>query len=161
MLPPTDAILLYEYRPNGAGPGRQFYYSGRLEKLLEGPRELTTGARRGYLVRFRSGLLDRRSIALFGEGESIRIDDGSGPADLLPIPATIASHGLKKRVTVQTPVGARVIQVFTPPWRYFLNDGVVPEDVEPIVRLLADLTDSDSRQRFVTYFTSGNWPEDR
>jgi len=50
------------------------------------------------------------------------------------------------------------IKVFTPATRYLANNGMFPEDVEPLVHMLSKLCDSEKRERFLFHFNTGKWP---
>ena len=153
----TDSLLLFEYRPSGWGRARYWIYEGALHSLKQLRAPHDPEAIKGYVVPYRNGM-SRRRLVFAGVDDAMHVDIGEGLVKLLPIPAEIGSNSLWRAIKFQTSAGSHCIHVTTPFWRYLLDDGMFPEDVEPVVHLMGKMTDS-RRERFLTKFMTGKWPE--
>ncbi|MFH2044114.1 MAG: hypothetical protein ABIK92_03090 [Pseudomonadota bacterium] len=65
-----------------------------------------------------------------------------------------------RKIGFFTSAGPASIKVHTPPWRYLGNDGMFPEDVEPVIHLIKTLTHSTKRIPFIAKLTTGKWPDE-
>ena len=158
MSAPKPSLLLHEYAPNHSG-GRLFRYDGQ---RVEEDRSIALSSDRvfnGYLVPYRESLTIKRSAVIFGREGKIYIDLSDGAHELLQAQAVIKHRLFGRTIEIQTSAGPREIKVFTPIWRHLTNDGMFPEDVEPLVHLMIELTNASSRSRFVFRFENGKWPE--
>jgi len=154
----ASEITLLEYLPNYPASVPACRYDGRSVTSLK--RQIGTGEIfQGYAVPYRDYKFRKRVAVVFAKEGKIFVDVGSGPAELLPQPASITGMTLWHEIQAQTSNGPLVIRVFTPPHRHLVNDGMFPEDVEPIVHLLQQLSDESNRQRYLRKFTSGSWGE--
>jgi hypothetical protein len=112
----------------------------------------------GYLFPFRDFSLKRKLVVTFGNDKSIFIDVGVGAVELATDDVLVRWGPFWRKVAVPTTTGVTEIKVFTPPTRYLTNDGMFPEDVEPLVHMLGKLCDSEKRERFLFHFNTGKWP---
>jgi hypothetical protein len=154
----NPSLLLHEYRPNHSA-GRLFRYDGQ---RVEEDRSIALSSQRafnGYLVPYWESLATKRSVIIFGREGKLYIDISGGAHELLPVHAAIRNRIFGRTIEIHTSAGPRKLKVFTPFWRYLTNDGMFPEDVEPLVHLMRELTDASSRLRFVFRFENGKWPE--
>jgi len=156
MLTP---VLLHEYGPNHSGGGnRHVYENGVILPFDSSARDAAGFTKFGYLFPFRDFSLKRKSVVAFGNDRSIFIDVGGGAAELAISKVLVRWGPLWRKILVPTTTGEIEIKVFTPPTRYLANDGMFPEDVEPLVHMLDKLCDSEKRERFLFRFNTGNWP---
>jgi hypothetical protein len=153
----TAALQLHEYRPNQQ-KGGAWSYTGSIDGLRRLPDSANRDSFQGYLVPYRSGL-EMNQLVIAGVNGSIHIDTGSGLVELLPTPIRVGLNPLWRPIELRTSKGYQTIHVSTPPWRYLLNDGMFPEDVEPAVHLLEKMT-TETRHRFLAKFTTGKWPDE-
>jgi hypothetical protein len=154
----SDALLLHEYGPNQSG-GRLFRYNGHQVELDESISLTSDRAFQGYLVPYWESLAKRRTAIVFARDRKLYLDLSSGAVELLPEAAVVRHRLIGRTITVHTSAGLKEIKVFTPAWRHLTHDGMFPEDVEPIVHLMRELTDENSRERFIFLLGNGGWPE--
>ena len=154
----AGALTLLEYLPNYPGSSPACSYDGA--QIVRLKREIGSGeVFQGYAVPYRDYRLRERVVALFAKASKLFVDVGTGAVELLPRSATTTGMALWREVRVDTSNGSLLLQVFTPPHRYLLNDGRFPEDVEPIIHLLRQLTDESCRHRYIRKFSTGYWGE--
>ena len=148
----SPPVVLHEYLPNHARSGRYTYDGSHLTRFEE-PTDLFGG----YAVPFLHFSMKRKVAVFFAADAKLFMDLGSGPTELIPQPASVSGMAFWRKVHVQTASGPVVIDVFTPPFRYLGNDGMFPEDIEPMVHLLKALTHMQDREKFIRKFTTGSW----
>lgn len=148
----SQPIVLHEYLPNSVRGGRYTYNGSRLTRFEE-----TTDSFRGYAVPFLHFNFKRQVAVFFCADARLFMDLGAGPAELAPQPASVSGIAFWRKVHVQTATDLVTVDVFTPPFRYLANDGMFPEDIEPIVHLLKVLTHAQDRERFIRKFTTDAW----
>jgi hypothetical protein len=148
-------ITLVEYPPN-ASRAPACRYDGRAVVRLN--REMGLSERfHGYAVPYRDFGLRRRLVVVFARDGKLFIDLGKGPVELLPQPASITGAVFWHWIQVHTSAGPASLDVFTAPHRHLTNDGMFPEDVEPILDLMRKMSDQHERQRYIRVFTTGSW----
>ena len=152
------SIVLHEYGPNHAG-GRAFRYCGG---QVEPDDSLVLNSRhafQGYLIPYWESPFNKQVAVVYACDGKLYLDLSSDPVELLPVRAEIRHRLTGRTIAVHTSAGIKEINVFTPFWRRLSNDGMFPEDVEPIVHLMRALTDASGRTRFLYRFEHGRWPE--
>jgi hypothetical protein len=150
--------LLHEYGPNHSG-GRSFRYNGRHAEVDDSIALTSDRSFHGYLIPYWESLAARRTAVVFAREGKLYLDLSDGAVELLPVPADIRHRLVGRTIAVHTSAGLKEIKVFTPAWRHLTNDGMFPEDVEPIVHLMRELTDKSTRARFIYRFENGKRPE--
>jgi hypothetical protein len=152
-------VLLHEYAPNHRGSGRRHVYeNGEISPFNSSVHDASGFTKFGYLFAFRDFSLNRRSVAAFGTDRSIFVDVGLGARELAIGEVIVQWGPFWRKVAVPTTTGVVEIKIFTPPTRHVANDGMFPEDVEPLVHMLSKLCDSEKRERFLFHFNTGKWP---
>lgn len=150
--------ILSAYLPNFR-IGNDYLYNGSIS-TIEQRRGIRSESFTGYVTPYIGFCFKRKMAVFFCDSEKIFIDYGTGAAELIPSGTKVYNFIFWRKIIFQTSDGQSNLKVFTPPWRYLLNDGMFPEDIEPVIHLIEMFTNPTERVRFITRFTTGQWPEE-
>jgi len=146
---PVIIMLLYECLPNHK-MGSIYSYneeSGNLA-IINGSK--VKGKINGWLVSFRDFSLRKHIVIIFAKNNHIFVDFGRGARNFYNEEIVVKFHKivnllyLKVHLIKEGIIDKYIILI--PPWRYFFNDGMFPDEVEPVYGIFKDLNDKEQRE---------------
>lgn len=141
-------MILFSYKPNDCGPEEYYSYDNDL-KTLQLIKKSSICTTNGWVIDFRDIKGIKNRIVVFGENNNIFFDVGEGPLNYSSGELQVT---YKKWINIlyisyyKRNVLIKDFIIFISPWRYLLNDGMFPDDVEPLYAVIKKLQDKEERK---------------
>lgn len=149
-----NEITVVDFHPNGYGEKLLYSYSGCLKTVVKKKRKGGSGIN-GWLFNYFDFGFGKHSCVIFGREQMIFIDYGCGPKNLSDGQFEI----YQKRWVMFVKQGIRFnngevvsLDAFVPPWRYLSNDGMFPDEVEPLYSVLKRINGSEEERHGIEKF---------
>jgi hypothetical protein len=150
-----NAVMLSYLAPNGYGHLRCFRYSGDLEAVSPVERQSRI---HGWLIESWTSSRRKSRFVFYGDGGSVWLH---APGCLVCCSDGSATITYRKFlywlfVTIRRPhVLAVRYRILIPPLRYVFNDGMFPDEVEPLYEILRRLDKPDEHARLRRLLNDG------
>ncbi|MFZ2633189.1 MAG: hypothetical protein WA081_08285 [Desulfosalsimonadaceae bacterium] len=153
-------MLICEYLPNNQSNSRFYEYNEELSTVGAIDRtSLNDPKIHGWLIRFKDITLKNNTLIIFGKENKIFIDFGNGPKNFSSKEISMNFRRYFNLLFLKYIDNKNFTKnkfvIFTPPWRYLFNDGMFPEDVEPIYAVARMLNIKSERVRLEKELTDG------
>lgn len=150
-------MIIYNYKPNGFGSDDYYSYSGDVKSIrkLSGPPGAPTN---GWLINCWGFFFKRLNFVFFGENGQIFLDCPHGVFNCSSNDVSIRYRKIFNilfvNISMLNKFKVKYI-IYIPMSRFIFNDGMFPEDVEPLYDVLKRINDPFEHRRLANLLSSG------
>lgn len=150
-------MVLVEYKPAGSSDLVFYSYDGNFQSVKEfvesKPKRIF-----GWILKYKDIKSGPHQMVVFGKDGDVYIDLGEGPFNFskgeISFEYKKTAFSFEAVFKFGDSKGYRVKLIIWP-WRYFVGDGMFPEDIEPLYAVLKKLHDPEEKKRLENELSSG------
>lgn len=151
-------MKIYEYKPNGRGPDEYFEYSGSLQSMMKITENNDDEKIHGWFVSSRVLFRKNFNAVIFAHKGEIFIHIEEGVFNITTGQMNISFKKLPCVLFITFNIeGAIAInkRIYIPIHRYFSNDGMFPDEIEPFYDIFNRLSNPKEQLKIATMLSSG------